>query len=164
MTSYPYEGEVQLLGYAWNPDDGPWIRIRLDEIAEMSGGPHPFNGFKKGREKGQRMKMRFDLIADDETTTEDDAPDEPVKLKGGPICKRAVMLCKNPAFQRTTYPTTEEGAKVSLYAHCHIESRAELDHNPKAAAIFERIASVFWRAQDGDTEAARIAQRAEGPS
>ena len=66
---FPYEAEVQLLGYAWNPDDGPWARVRFDSDVEMSGGPHPFHGLPKGREKGQRFRIRFDLIADDETTT-----------------------------------------------------------------------------------------------
>jgi hypothetical protein len=153
MTDYPYEGEVQLLGYAWNPDDGPWIRIRLDEIAEMAGGPHPFNGLKKGREKGQRMKMRFDLIADDETTTAEQ-PAEPVK--GGARARRAGILCNEPAFHAWAGFTSdrysnEDNAAYWVCARCSVESRAELDHNEEAGRIWDQIERDYRDAQAGIT-------------
>lgn len=163
MTDYPYEGEVQLLGYAWNPDDGPWIRIRLDEIAEMSGGPHPFNGFPKGREKGQRMKMRFDLIADDETSTSaaaepqdeqtasEPTPQPPERLKGGALSKRAGMLIRESGMQAfsaglrfdtlmnvepPSRPLTdsEDICRRRICAHCNVKNFRELDHPQFAPA------------------------------
>lgn len=84
--------------------------------------------------------------------------------KGGPMARRAAMLCQDPVFRlyldrRRRYKHglsvgqlpdgthSEQDAREWLCAACKIESRAELDHNPQAAASFKDISHRFgkWR-------------------
>lgn len=68
-------------------------------------------------------------------------------LKGGPLSIEAAGLCRNDAFQkyvsRGGYNDDEEGAKLYLYEHCSIKSRAEIDHNEYAAKTFKNIKMEF---------------------
>lgn len=81
-------------------------------------------------------------------------PTEPEALKGGELAKLAGMLCADMAFQiwidaefgeempvLAELPTDDDERAATILRHvCRIESRAELDHKPAAAAIFhERI-------------------------
>lgn len=91
------------------------------------------------------------------TPTETEAP----KLKGGPICKRAVLLCKNPDFRNwwmgfsAMHTDAERLAKERMWKDFNIESRAELDHNPSAAALFEQLERHYRGSQRGwDTQGA----------
>lgn len=59
-----------------------------------------------------------------------------LKPKGGELARLAGQLCQNPDFLKYgNYDSPEEAAADMRFA-CQIESRAELDHNPEAAAIF----------------------------
>lgn len=84
------------------------------------------------------------------------APAEP--LKGGELSKWAALRCQDPAFRawlrgqgsaRQDWNTTD-GAADTIRAICHITSRAELDHNKAAAAIFnERIRRPWQEHTEG---------------
>lgn len=84
--------------------------------------------------------------------------------KGGNIARQAAMLCQDAAFQlyldrrrrhkqglsEAQLPDgthNEQDARDWLCAACGIESRAELDHNPDAAAMLRTIRQRFgkWR-------------------
>ncbi|MEL7896010.1 hypothetical protein [Vreelandella neptunia] len=86
--------------------------------------------------------------------------------KGGKLARQAAMLCQDSAFRlyldrrrRAKHNMTEfqlpdgthnaEDARDWLCAACEIQSRAELDHNPTAAAMFGRIRQRFlkWKQQ-----------------
>lgn len=88
------------------------------------------------------------------------------QLKGGKLARQAAMLCQDSAFQlyldrrrRAKHNMTEfqlpdgthnaEDARDWLCAACQIQSRAELDHNTTAAAMFHRIRQRFlnWKQQ-----------------
>nr|WP_290693766.1 hypothetical protein [Halomonas sp. UBA3074] len=88
------------------------------------------------------------------------------QLKGGKLARQAAMLCQDSAFRlyldrrrRAKHGMTEfqlpdgthneEDARDGLCAACDIQSRAELDHNPTAAATFRRIRQRFlkWKQQ-----------------
>ncbi|MGP5308066.1 hypothetical protein [Vreelandella alkaliphila] len=88
--------------------------------------------------------------------------------KGGFVARQAAMLCQDPAFQlyldrrrRAKHGLTEhqlpdgthnqDDARDWLCAACQIQSRAELDHNPTAAAAFRRIRQRFltWKQRPG---------------
>lgn len=64
------------------------------------------------------------------------------KLRGGPLAKLAGQFCESEPFRewlRKTYtplPRTAADAAVIVRNICGITSRAELDHNEHAAAIF----------------------------
>lgn len=74
---------------------------------------------------------------------------EPASIKGGELSKWAALRCQDPEFRvwlRDQGPTvrqdwnTTDGAAETIRTICHITSRAELDNNKAAAAIFnERI-------------------------
>jgi len=89
----------------------------------------------------------------------DQAPQpEPETIKGGELSKWAAMRCQDPAFRAwlaTQGPSrqdwnTTDGAADTIRAICHITSRAELDHNKAAAAIFnERIRRPWLEHTEG---------------
>lgn len=70
------------------------------------------------------------------------------KPKGGELARLAGQLCQNPEFlEYGNYESPEEAAADIRFA-CKIESRAELDHNPQAAAIFHesyRKPFIAWK-------------------
>lgn len=82
--------------------------------------------------------------------------------KGGPLARSAAMLCQDRAFRlyldrrkrhklglsHQDLPDgthDEQDARDWLCAACGIQSRAELDHNPTAAATFRTIKTRFTR-------------------
>lgn len=81
---------------------------------------------------------------------QDDTP------KGGDLAKLAGVLCGDPDFQLWLEESMQslpdavggtEGAERSavLVRHiCGVQSRAELDHNPEAAAIFHNVIRKPW--------------------
>lgn len=123
---------------------------------------------------GTRVALVVTPLGDTEQPPAEQTEERP---KGGPICKRAVLLCKRPEFQQwiayhaehggwipispddVKRPVTEEGAKEYLCRACGIESRTELDHSFEARKRFIDIESDFYDAQRGGGEAARLAQR-----
>lgn len=79
---------------------------------------------------------------------------QPEPLKGGELSKWCAMRCQDPAFRawlNAQWPSghdwdTAEGAADTIRAACHITSRAELDHNKAAAAIFNDRIRRPWQA------------------
>lgn len=86
------------------------------------------------------------------------------QIKGGQLARQAAMLCQDAMFQlyldrrrRAKFGIEEnalpdgthnaEDARDWICAACQIKSRAELDHNPVAAATFRRIRQRFltWK-------------------
>lgn len=84
--------------------------------------------------------------------------------KGGSLTKAAVMLCKSAAFRlyldrRTRHKYSlqewqlpdcthnEQDAKEFILKACGIASRAELDHNLRAAKTFKYIQRLFSQYQ-----------------
>ncbi len=74
------------------------------------------------------------------------------KPKGGELARLAGQLCQNPEFLKYgNYESPEEAAADIRFA-CQIESRAELDHNPEAAAVFhESYRKPFIKWKEGRT-------------
>ena len=80
---------------------------------------------------------------------------EPEKPKGGEWAKLAGMWCADPdfhAFLNQTYPEdtpveSASDAAMAVRVYCEIESRAELDQNPKALHLFHthfRLPFMKW--------------------
>ncbi|SDJ89610.1 hypothetical protein [Billgrantia gudaonensis] len=89
-------------------------------------------------------------------------PQEQEAPRGGRLARQAAMLCQDAAFRiyldrrkryklgmtETALPDgthSEQDARDWLCSACGIESRAELDHNPQAAATFRAIQQRFGR-------------------
>jgi hypothetical protein len=73
-------------------------------------------------------------------------PEAP-KPKGGELAKLAGILCADSGFQGWLGVESEEGAAALLRSECGVDSRAELDHNAAAAAIFHQKFRKPWAAQ-----------------
>jgi len=58
------------------------------------------------------------------------------KPKGGPLARLAGLMCQSQEFREFHSFEDEEDAAHHIRFGCEIESRAELDHDPRAAAIF----------------------------
>ena len=110
----------------------------------------------------------------------DDVPAEAEPLKGGRRAKMAGILCGDLQFHsylNDRFPEqwadvygrigiAENVAAVIIRSWCRIDSRAQLDdpNNSQPGIIWDRIESDYRASQRGDTEDARLAQRADGPS
>lgn len=75
----------------------------------------------------------------------DEVVTEILKPKGGELAKLAGILCADPKFQDWISATSEEDAATELRARCGVTSRAELDHNAKAATIFHEHIRKPWQ-------------------
>jgi len=97
----------------------------------------------KGGRGGQRFMGALAMIADDETQ-------EPLPV--GPLCKLAVIWCKDPAFQEwlaLTYPgecashgpeeSPADLAKAVLCSLCGVKSRKDLDHTVDGRRSFNEL-------------------------
>lgn len=64
--------------------------------------------------------------------------------KGEKLARLAGMLCQQPVFIQFFGCDSPEDAAAFIRSACGITSRAELDHNPQAAALFhERVRKPF---------------------
>ena len=71
---------------------------------------------------------------------------EPVEeRKGGNLARRAAMLCQERGFQTFSETETIDEAASWLRERCGVESRAELDHDERAAAAFESVDGRYRR-------------------
>lgn len=150
MDIDPYwSGEAQLMGYGESDSAGAWIKLQVttEDLAAFRG--------LKG--------TSFDVLLAN--------PDQPVgkveddKPKGGPKSKAAALLCKDPDFQRYCYARSqnislepgavnyawnteadrEANAKSLMCYWCHIQSRAELDHDEKAWDYYQAMTLDFHK-------------------
>lgn len=91
-------------------------------------------------------------------------------VKGGHLARSAAMLCQDTEFRRyldraqsvkgnVEIPDgthTEEDARDLIITACQVSSRAELDHNVRAATKFRQIKEHFkrWKSRQVRREAA----------
>ena len=73
-------------------------------------------------------------------------------LKGGKLAQDAAIICATAEFQhfvelQGVEPVGEESAAEYVRVYCDVDSRAELDHNPKAADRFASLMRSYraWR-------------------
>ncbi len=66
------------------------------------------------------------------------------ELKGGELARLAGILCNDPEFQAFLSVSGEEAAADAIRKLCGVTSRAELDHNEAAAAIFHAEIRKPW--------------------
>lgn len=144
-----YSGEVQLAGWRESHTSGATITLWLADPADLD----VFRALtaRKGNVAGQRFMAVLVEIGDDERPVQPPAaapaPLESEKPKGGPLSRLAGQWCLDPMFCewlsiRYIDRYDPSGGSPSTAAAevirdvCGISSRALLDHNPKAAALF----------------------------
>lgn len=74
--------------------------------------------------------------------------DEPAdKPKGGTLAQSAGIICNEPEFQRFAlaqgHVESADGAAGLIRAVCYVASRAELDHDAKAATRYGRLMEKY---------------------
>jgi hypothetical protein len=147
-----FAGEVQFCGYSDSHTQGPIVKFRLTDSDELAA----FRAMTvaKGNQAGQRLMLAVALIGDGE---EPEAPPEPTtrhpvaaedgRMKPGPLCMEAILLCQNPRFREWCAVDTEPQAREYLLEVCGIDSRKELDTDRMAADRFVsriRLPFMAW--------------------
>lgn len=66
-------------------------------------------------------------------------PDPESELKGGPLARRAAICCGERGFWTFLGVSTADHAKADICRRCGITTRKMLDHDERAAAIWEDI-------------------------
>lgn len=75
-------------------------------------------------------------------------PAEP-ELKGGPLARRAAILCGMGGFQAWLEVASADEAKAEVCRRCGVESRRMLDHDAGAAATWRDIETRYQLWLDG---------------
>lgn len=158
MSNVPtvFTGEMQLMNWGESSSNGAWVKFWI--------APEDLEAFRhlkcrSGKIAGHRMMAALAEIGDDEQPVAQPRNADPgseAQSKGGALAKLAGMFCQQPEFweflvARSTGPTSCESvndAAATIRHICGIESRAELDSNAEAAAIFHeqiRLPYVRWK-------------------
>lgn len=70
------------------------------------------------------------------------------KGKGAELARLAAMLCQQPEFMTFAGCTSAEDAAAFVRRTCGIQSRRELDHDPRAAKLFhDRVRRPYVQAR-----------------
>jgi hypothetical protein len=142
-----FHGELQLAGWSESHNSGCKVTFWLQSSEDLEA----FRALtvRKGNQAGQRFMAALVEVGDDEQPVQQP---EPLKPRGGPLAKLAGMLCADPEFWvfLTHQFSLEEAVEGPLMAAehirrlCAIESRAELDSDPEAEAMFHRAIRGPW--------------------
>ncbi len=164
-----FQGELMLAGGGHPLGQGMWVKFWLDD--EESN--HPFAGCmgRKGDHPGDLFAVVMVELDDDDMAIDQAKRARLEKgVKGGELARYSALLCTNELFLQylsekelvglpspisrppSWWGTDDRAARWIRWA-CGVESRAELDNNPKAAEIFhERIRRPYseWRSTSED--------------
>lgn len=143
-----FSGEVQLAGWSESHNGGCKVTFWLADPSDLDA----FRAMtvRKGNAAGQRLACVLVEIGDDEQPMQPQP--KPEAPKGGALAKLAGMWCESAAFASwlsRTYTDTwavssvtdpeNERCATTLRILCGIDSRAELDHDDRAAMRFQEL-------------------------
>lgn len=160
MPEPTFQGGVMLAGWSESHNGGAKVAFWLESSEDLEA----FRGLTaaKGKTAGQRFAMVLVEIDDDETPVQEKVATE--LPKGGALAKLAGILCADAKFRKWLFATRitcaadnfpdeaeqdEEGAAELVRSICQVSTRAELDHNPRAAEFFHEIIRKPWLAFSG---------------
>ncbi len=165
-----FQGEMMLAGGGNPLGQGMWVRFWLDEEASS----HPFAGCagRRGDDPGDMFEAAFVELDDDDRPINQEKRDrvERHKKPNNPLCRWAASRSHDKLFlhylaENIQLPNKKTRSvkwwdspgeeRVARYIRwvCQIESRSDLDKNPKAAELFhERIRRPYseWRGTSED--------------
>lgn len=144
-----YQGELMLAGWTENHNSGAKVTFWLPDADALESFRHLTA--RRGKTAGQRFMAVLVQLGDG---------DEPIQPgTDGPqreshaLSKSAALLCRTDAFQQFACgregwipdqaDAREELSAVCIRGYCRIESRADLDKSPTAAAMFARLMSEY---------------------
>lgn len=132
-----FQGEVMLAGWSQTHNGGAKVTFWLQDDADLEA----FKAMTvaKGKTAGQRLALVAVEIGDDEQPiTRNRVMEGNQELKGGELAKLAGRLCEDPDFLFWAGVGNSEAAAQWIRSLCGISSRAMLDHDLRAAAIFHQ--------------------------
>lgn len=94
------------------------------------------------------LKMPYGVV---EGRSEPEEEPEPPRQKGGPLSKLAAMMCQSSACRMwmagefAYHALDESEARDLMCSICNVESRAQLDHDESAKAIFNEKFRHPWQ-------------------
>lgn len=136
--SFPvaFQGEVMLAGWSQTHNGGAKVTFWLQDDTDLEA----FKAMTvaKGKTAGQRLALVAVEIGDDEKPVSRDAGITASEPKGGELAKLAGRLCEDPDFLFWADVGNSEAAAQWIRSLCGVSSRAMLDHDLRAAAIFHQ--------------------------
>jgi hypothetical protein len=164
INATAYAGQAVLINWS-ETDKGRMVTFLLAEEDPV----HPFKGYKRGPEHGQRFELACVCVADDDSmqsTDEAKASKKARKSTNGPdsgppphgqptktppngqdkarsLSQVAYLYCGRHDFQSWLGVSSDEDAAQRLYSLCQITSRKELDTNEAAAREFRDVVARF---------------------
>jgi hypothetical protein len=151
MPNPTFAGEVMLAGWSETHNGGAKVTFFLPDASDLDA----FRRLTvaKGKVAGHRFMVALQEIDDNEMPKP--APDP---VKGGALAKLAGVLCSDPVFRAWLFDTRitcaqdesllfekdERGAAELVRSICGVSSRAELDHDKRAAEFFHEIIRKPW--------------------
>lgn len=123
-----FQGEVMLAGWSQTHNGGAKVTFWLQDDIDLEA----FKAMTvaKGKTAGQRLALVAVEIGDDEQ------PKARPEQRGGELAKLAGMFCQSTAFWEFCRADDADEARDWILGVCGIQSRRDLDHNPKAAQLF----------------------------
>jgi hypothetical protein len=115
------------------------IAPTIDEVTSLEGGFG--NGEKQPVDAGKASNSKgsgYDSETSNEAAKSNTQDSEP-ELKGGPLARRAAIACGERGFWTFLGVSTADDAKADVCRRCWITTRKMLDHDDRAAAIWEDI-------------------------
>lgn len=128
-----WAGEVMLQGWSASHSGGARVRFLLNDADD-------FDLLQKHASE-RVVSVGVREIMDDETVVDEAQREKVTANTGGPLSQYAAHLCRTPEFLTyladiTQGTPTESWAADFIRSNCGIASRAELDHDTKAAEAF----------------------------
>lgn len=126
-----YHSEVRFVRSSYSSKTGTTITLALPDSDELS---------KVQGMDGKRYMLALVEIGDDEQPVQ--KPEVVERPKGGALAKLAGMWCASPDFWAWAtnfgerHINSPEAAADLIRRYCRVKSRAELDSNEMAAALF----------------------------
>lgn len=134
-----FQGEVMLAGWSQTHNGGAKVTFWLQDDTDLEA----FKAMTvaKGKTAGQRLALVAVEIGDDEKPVSPHAhavSPHAERPKGGELAKLAGCLCDDPDFLFWADVGNSEAAAQWIRNLCGVSSRAMLDHDLRAAAIFHQ--------------------------
>lgn len=125
----------------------PGLVPTLDEVTSLADTET--SGRKPGRaaqaQAGEKPGFPADAKAGETSPDVHVEQDPEPELKGGPLARRAAIMCTERAFWTFSDTSSADEAAVWLRETCGVTSRKMLDHDERAGREFDQIDGRYRR-------------------
>ncbi|AMS41237.1 hypothetical protein [Aminobacter aminovorans] len=143
-----------LLGEVAGDAEGWRMRVEGDELVVDIVAPVRPQAPAEGRPAASAQAAKINMApAEPESNSVNSLPEKPVQgqpeLKGGALARSAAIMGGEKGFwifaekKHGVFLASADDARAWFCKTCGINSRAELDHDPRAAEIFKPIEKAY---------------------